>query len=525
MPRGPVSQRARDRELSERQLDVVVGATLCLIAGALYVATCCPTIYWYDSAEFVVAGASLGIPHAPGYPVYVWLAHLFTRLPLDTPYAVNLMSAVFAALDVGLLFAVARHGGASRPAAAIGAAWLAGGAVFWHNAVVAEVYTPGLFGLLTTWWLALEARRRGSWPVAWLAAFVAGLSLGLHYFVATTGLGLAWMVYATSRPEAATPGEILRRRPSLRELGAMLACGPAVLLGASVFAWLPYRAAQHPVINFGVVDDPARFSAYLRGAGFHHLFQEVSPGARALELATTIATQLGVVGVGVAVLGLVVGIRRRPVEALAVTLGCLGNLWFFFRYVVHDDEVFFLPTVALLALAAAWGVDAIAGEPAGLTTEADDGTVPAPDPRARARALATRLGAGAAATVALALTLPRVDRAEDRSAEAYGEAIVEQLPPESVILFYQRPEESVGASVFLVYHKLFLGDRPDVHVVNAPPPQVVAQMLSQGYGVYVFAPVPEVRAHFALIDQRPLARVAFREPPGEPGAPPRPPPP
>lgn len=493
-------------ELPPWAIDGLWMAALGVVAVSLYAATTCPTIYWYDSAEFVVAGATLGIPHAPGYPVYVWFAHLFTRLPLDAAYAVNLMSAVFGAADVVLVFAVARRLGASRLAAAIGALLLFGGPVFWHNAVVAEVYTPGLFGLLLTWWFALGAWHEGKAWMALAAAAVAGASLGLHYFVATTGLGLAWLVLWRGLDPAGPLSSFIERQNLARRLGVAAACLPAVALGACVFLWLPHRAAQAPPINFGRVNDLDRFVAYLRGTGFMNLFGEVDTWGRLKTIGGLLLRNTGWVGLPLAAAGLAGLARRRPSAALALSLGVLGNLWFFWRYLVRDVEVFFLPAIALLCIAAAFGVDGLAG--LGPRTGDHESLKDEPDPPAWRR-WASPAVAGFVGLVMIVITLPEVDRGADRSAAEYGERIVEELPPDSVVLFYQTPEESFGASVFLVYHQLYLRSRPDVHIVDRPPPQAVAQMLTAGYPVWAFADPPALTQHFHIERGGPLLRVRF----------------
>ena len=38
-----------------------------------------------DASEFILTAHFLGVPHPPGYPLFVWLGHLFSYLPLGTP--------------------------------------------------------------------------------------------------------------------------------------------------------------------------------------------------------------------------------------------------------------------------------------------------------------------------------------------------------------------------------------------------------------------------------------------------------
>jgi len=80
------------------------------ISLSVYLFTLCPTIYLEDSAEFVTAAATLGIPHPSGYPLYVLLGKLFTFLPVgDIVWRINMMSAFFASLTCVILFLVFRQ--------------------------------------------------------------------------------------------------------------------------------------------------------------------------------------------------------------------------------------------------------------------------------------------------------------------------------------------------------------------------------------------------------------------------------
>ncbi len=160
-----------------------------LIAGGLfaagltlYISTLAPSVatLFDDSLEFQLVTYRLGIAHPTGYPLYTILGRLFTFLPLgDVAYRVNLMSALFGAATVSLVYllilqiAAPQKIGAWRTAnrvpvnedssfahspladlpsawpihagAAIGALLLAVGLVFWQQATIAEVYTLNAF--------------------------------------------------------------------------------------------------------------------------------------------------------------------------------------------------------------------------------------------------------------------------------------------------------------------------------------------------------------------------------------------
>ena len=61
---------------SQERRDAAISIAIGVAYFALYLATLCPVVYWYDSAEYVTAAVTLGIPHPPGYPLYVLLGHV-----------------------------------------------------------------------------------------------------------------------------------------------------------------------------------------------------------------------------------------------------------------------------------------------------------------------------------------------------------------------------------------------------------------------------------------------------------------
>ena len=69
----------------------------------IYYATLGPTIAFWDTAEYVAAAKVLGIPHPPGNPLFVIMAHVFGLLPVAAGYAarINLFAAVTSATERG----------------------------------------------------------------------------------------------------------------------------------------------------------------------------------------------------------------------------------------------------------------------------------------------------------------------------------------------------------------------------------------------------------------------------------------
>lgn len=71
----------------------------------IYLLTLAPTVTLEDSGELITAAYFLGVPHEPGYPLFVIFGKLFSLLPLGTiAFRVNMMSAFFNSLAALFLF-------------------------------------------------------------------------------------------------------------------------------------------------------------------------------------------------------------------------------------------------------------------------------------------------------------------------------------------------------------------------------------------------------------------------------------
>src|SRR3989441_4056393 len=80
-------------------------------ALVLYVVTLAPTTQFWDTSEYIAAAYVLGIPHPPGNPLFVLIAHVWGLLPLAAGYAmrINLLAAVTSAIAAGCWFLVSER--------------------------------------------------------------------------------------------------------------------------------------------------------------------------------------------------------------------------------------------------------------------------------------------------------------------------------------------------------------------------------------------------------------------------------
>jgi hypothetical protein len=278
------------------------GALTAVVVFIIYLASLAPTTAFWDTSEYIAAAKVLGIPHPPGNPLFVILAHTFGLLPLAASYAVriNLFAATTSAASAGLWFLVAErwlrgivpHRMARYGAAFAGVFVGATSWTVWNQSTVNEkVYTVSLLSIALVMWLVVRwgddepGTHRDRWLV--LIAYVLALTSTNHMMGVLALPALAVYVLWTDwrtvlRPWAivtfyalllAVSGEwiamlhggavgTLLLLTTLLVLGYALWKTPkdalvylgvaAVIVGISLnYLWLPMRAAQHPAINEG----------------------------------------------------------------------------------------------------------------------------------------------------------------------------------------------------------------------------------------------------------------------------------
>jgi hypothetical protein len=225
-----------------------------LVVFLVYFATLAPTTAFWDTSEYIAAAKVLGIPHPPGNPLFIILAHSFGLLPLAASYAerINLFAAVSSAAAAGLWFLVAERwlrgivrARWARYASAFGGVLV--GATSWsvwnQSTVNEKVYTVSLFSIALVMWLVVRwgddepGPHRDRWLV--LIAYVLALTSTNHL------MGLlavpALVVYVLW-----TDWRVVTRPTVL--VGIALAAVVGISLN---YVWLPMRAGQYPPINEG----------------------------------------------------------------------------------------------------------------------------------------------------------------------------------------------------------------------------------------------------------------------------------
>ncbi len=275
-------------------------------ALVLYVATLAPTTQFWDTSEYIAAAHVLGIPHPPGNPLFVLIAHTWGLLPLAAGYAtrINLLAAVTSAIAAGSWFLVSERWMRAwvparlprRLAALAGALVAATAFTVWNQSVVNEkVYTLSLLSIALVLWLIVrwddQPAGEGHDHHLLMIVFLLALTSTNHMMGVLVGPAVVVLLFPPLKDQR--PADEAERRVEWSQwfvfcsvyalivasglenagplkLAAVLFLGAlayafvqarnwdfavAVLLvaivGVSVYLFLPIRAAQFPPINEG----------------------------------------------------------------------------------------------------------------------------------------------------------------------------------------------------------------------------------------------------------------------------------
>jgi hypothetical protein len=425
----------------------------------LYLLTLTPTVPLNDGGELIAAVKSLGVAHAPGFPLYILLAHAATWLPFGSVAArVNAASAIFGALAVALMviaageaLALAPRGatrenarGSALPAAtpqpdsaipALAAALLlACGRTFWNYATQAEVYTLNTAIVVAILALMLRWRRgrtapageRGDDRPLLAAAFLFGLGLAVHHVTIALMLpALAMLVLATEGPRFfAGP-----------RFGLALL---AALGGLSVYAYLPFAAARSPIMNWGDARSLDRLIMQVTGREYWVFFEFHASQLREEipRFAGLFAREFGPPWLPLAPVLAAVGLadawRRDRALAMFLALIVAVNVGYSLIYhISQDQDAYFLPAFVAIALAAGLGASRLLRSGRGGTPHAAGAPRAAGMPRAAAAAFCL-----VAPAIAFAANLPYDDRHRDTIARDQVENFLAAAKPGGLVLTF-----------------------------------------------------------------------------------------
>jgi hypothetical protein len=342
--------------LLKRWPDAIVALVLWGICLAILLRTLVPTLYTLDSAEFVLGAQTLGIVHAPGYPLYLVLLHIFLQLPfLEATYAANLFSALTLSLVAPLGYGVLQIWLRDWRIAAITVLLLLWSYHIWLIGLFAEVYAPQLASLTVVGLLLMRYWRMPHRHLPYSIGIAFGLALALN----PSSIFFAPALAVTFRT----------LRISWR--ASIIAAFLAILAFALPMLYLPLRFAANPSLNLaGMYDSQGVFQAVdlttpagllwmLSGRQFGSLFfaEGILPTPSQLlnVMMLMLRNYLGIPFL-IAIYGLIALFRQQRGFAQLWLVWFLPYTYFYTTYGAGDKDMMFGSSLLLCAFPLAYGL-------------------------------------------------------------------------------------------------------------------------------------------------------------------------
>lgn len=491
----------------------IAAAVLSLLWLVIYLTTVSPTVNFIDSGELITALHEPGVAHPPGYPLYVLLGYVAENILWgDEAWRVNALSAFFGALAVGAFFilivrfsdytlagikaksstrqraSTARNQKSEirnqKPevktkdnadllilaASAAGASLLAISATFWSRTAQAKMYSLHFFLAAVILILALGFRRAYERQdtraaIRWLVslAFMLGLSFTNHLMTVLLVIPAAVLALAGNDP----------RERLLFIMRRLIFVGPVFLLPLLLYVYMPLRAAQHPIMNWGSTDNWGDFWRHISGWQFRPFLLGDLGGnvSRNTELISRYASeQWGYLSWLVIAAGLVAGallFRARAVLFWCTLSLLVLTLIFSLFYGISEIEPYMTLFYAVLAVwlglaPVAWL--SIAQSNTTISTRARgqrNSPVEAPPRNEYGPSWAITALAGAVALGSYLVVYPVQNYSHNRLAEQFVMNVFSQLPRNSILItdywdFY--------APTY--YLQIVKGVRPDIAIID-----------------------------------------------------------
>ncbi|MFP4543401.1 MAG: DUF2723 domain-containing protein [Candidatus Kapaibacterium sp.] len=340
-----------------------------VIAFAVYALTSAPGLMYTDSGELAGVCSTLGIAHPTGYPLFAILGYLWSLIPnpFENIRWLNIFSAFLTAVSAGVFYhsallaikalnsslTKAKESFDFEPPYLLMTAFAASlmyafAATVWAQGLYIEVYSLHLLLMNLVIFSFLKAYFSEGRNQRWLllTALFIGLGFANHM---TTLLLLPAVIFIYFYY---FPGK------NADKLKFFLLLLIPFVLGLLLYIYLPVRASQEPLFNWGYVSRGLdKFLYHVQGKQYQvWMFQGDAWGDNFKKFFTTFPYEFGWIGIVPLLAGLWAIIRRHKPLFWFLAVLIVTCIAYSFNYSIHDIEAYFLTAFAGLLLFVAAGL-------------------------------------------------------------------------------------------------------------------------------------------------------------------------
>ena len=359
---------------------ILTAILLFIIISFIYIFTANPDVTYTDNGELAAACAVLGIAHPTGYPLFTLFGHLWSLLPLGFSkiYSLNLFAAFLTALSTIVLFYTSfiilsniqfkkkknietnpkkRHQitisyeNLNLPQSTniiisfIIALTYGLAQTIWEQANSLEVYSLQLLLMNLIILFALKGYFENSRKYFILTAFFLGLGLSNHMTAILLLPAVLWLYFLN---------EDKKFRFTASKFKFLIILFIPLIIGLSLYLYLPIRSAMQPDVNWGWVHRGFNKFMYHVSGGQYQVWMFSGSDVIIKNLGkffTLLPYQFGIFGLIFAFWGVVKLWKSNDLFWFLILL-VAANLLYTLNYSIFDiDPYFSLSFIALLIFA------------------------------------------------------------------------------------------------------------------------------------------------------------------------------
>ncbi len=361
-----------------------------LIVFVIYMFTIAPSVLQIDTGELSAVQFTLGIAHPTGYPLFTLVGYIFLQLPLPFTkiFQANLLASIWCAAAI-IFFArssmlildniyLSKKLGKTKKntkvkkqkekaitpdkqievydswtkiiAVIAGALVLAFSKTFWFQSTSVEVYSLHLFLLNLIIYFSLKAYYSNENLKYWLLlAGCTALGFSNHMTTLLILPGIAFLFYSKEKFTKRT----------IQKNGYMAGLFAVVL--ALFYSYLPIRASQNPLINWGNPVDLERFMRHFTGKQYQvWLFSSFDAAKKQLTyFFDNLPNEFSFIVLMIAFIGLFLTYKRSRKVFFFIIISFVFTVLYSINYDIVDIDSYFLLAYISLALFAVFGLAAV----------------------------------------------------------------------------------------------------------------------------------------------------------------------
>ena len=365
-----------------------------LIVFIIYLFTLAPSVVQIDSGELATVQATLGIAHPTGYPLYTMIGYLFSLIPLPFTkiYQLNLLAALYCSAGISVFiyttklvldnitsFSFTKNNivksskekkkGKKVQKKVVQQTFslnvitkivlsIAGGLIlafsetFWMQSTSVEVYSLHILliniiilFLLKAYLYKPKEKGQSDLKVWFIFSFMLALGFTNHMTTLLIIPGVAYLYFAKNKFNAASFKKILLM---------LLVFFPVLIL---IYSYLPIRASQHPLLNWGNPTNMERIIRHITGKQYQ-VWLFASGEAAEKQLAHFINTLPGefYIAILLSVIGIFISFDYARKFFVFLLITFLFTVLYSINYDIIDIDSYFILAYICLSFFAVLGL-------------------------------------------------------------------------------------------------------------------------------------------------------------------------